>query len=347
MKVLLLELWGLGDAVFLTTALPPLLEAGTAVTVLAKPASIALLRPSYPGVTFIPFDAPWTVFRGKYRLWRWPWGAMARRLLALRREGFDAAASVRDDPRDHALMWVGGAPRRIGFPRRGSGMLLTWPLRKERRAHRVEAWRQIARALLERSRRDEAIGAARPSLQVGAYGNPAAQEKKGSKAVVGLHVGARIAVRRWDEASFAEVVRHLRAEADFHLVLFPDPDGYGRGLTPLADACREGLSVTELAAELGACDLVIGNDSGPGHIAAALGVPVLAIFGPTDPDRYRPFGAENHVVIRDICAFRPCSDYCRFPHPICLKELTPAAAWPEIRDWFLRHLDSGAGRRLA
>jgi ADP-heptose:LPS heptosyltransferase len=347
MKVLLLELWGLGDAVFLTTALQPLLEAQATVTVLAKPASIELLRPSYPGVTFVPFDAPWTVFRGKYRLWRWPWGAIMRMLWALRRERFDAAASVRDDPRDHVLMRLAGARRRIGFPRRGSGMLLSQPLRAERRPHRVEAWRQIARALLERSRRDATMLGARPFLRAGAYGDSAAGGKKGKKPVVGLHAGARIAVRRWDEASFAEIIRQLRAEADFHLVLFPDPDGYGRGLAPLADACREGLSVTELAAELGACDVVIGNDSGPGHIAAALGVPVLAIFGPTDPDRYRPFGAENHVVIRDICAFRPCYDYCRFPHPICLKELTPAAAWPEIRDWFLRHLDSGAGRRLA
>ena len=67
-------------------------------------------------------------------------------------------------------------------------------------------------------------------------------------------------------------------------------------------------------------------------MADALGVPVIAIFGPGRPEKLRPFHADNLVVIRDTCPYHPCSDYCRFPQPYCLTQLTPALVWPEIRD---------------
>ena len=342
MKVLLIELWGLGDAVMMTTALRPLIARGAEVTVLCKPATVELLRPSYPAVAFLSFDAPWTVFRGKYHLHRWPWRELARVIRECRAARFDAAASVRDDPRDHLLLFLAGARRRIGFPRRGSGFFLTRRLTAVPTAHRVDLWRQIGSAILED---DGAMARARPFLEADAYLRR--EVRREPRPVIGLHCGARIAVRRWSEACFADIIRRLRQEADFHLALFPDTDGYGRSLVPLADSCHEGLSVPELAGALAGCDALICNDSGPGHIAAALGRPVLAVFGPTNPDWFRPYGAENHVAIRDICPFRPCFDYCHFPEPICLTQLLPETVWPEIRDWVRRQLDSRAAPRLS
>jgi ADP-heptose:LPS heptosyltransferase len=344
MKVLLLELWGLGDAVLMTTALRSLLEAGVTVTVVAKPASIELLRPSYPGATFIPLDAPWTAFRGKYRLHEWPWRKLGRLLHEGRREKFDAAASVRNDPRDHLLMFLSRARRRIGFPRRGSGMLLTNRLHASRTAHRVDLWRRVGAAL---GPKDSTLAweTARPFLNPTAYGT--LHPRADRRPILGLHCGAKMAVRRWPAKYFEEIVRRLRAQFDFQLTLFPDSDGYGREISPLADACREGLSVPALTAELAGCDALLCNDSGPGHIAAALGRPVLAIFGPGDPLRFSPYGPENHLVIRDICPHRPCFDDCHFPQPFCLTQLLPETAWPEIRDWVGRQLDTRAASRLA
>jgi ADP-heptose:LPS heptosyltransferase len=351
MKVLLIELWGLGDAAIMTTALRPLAESGALITILCKPATAELLRPTYPQVEFLLFDAPWTVFLGKYRLWAWPWREIVRLLRAGRAAKFDAAASVRPDPRDHFLMWLLGATHRIGFPRRGSGLFLTRRLSPPAMPyHRVDLWRQIASALTEslsgnRSAEAPPLSAAfGPFLDASAYPQSetsrqafgATPEKR--RPVVGLHCGARMKVRRWDEKSFEATLQLLRREADFHLALFPDSDGYGRSLLPLADSCHERLSISELVADLASCDLLMCNDSGPGHIAAALGRPVLAIFGPGQPDWFRPYGEKNHVVIRDICPYRPCFDNCRFPQPICLTQLTPDITWPEIRAWFLQRL---------
>jgi ADP-heptose:LPS heptosyltransferase len=345
MKVLLLELWGLGDAVLMTTALRPLLAAGASVTVLAKPATIELLRPSYPAAEFISLTAPWTAFRGKDRLASWPWRELAQVVRECRRRRFDAAASVRNDPRDHLLMFLFGARRRVGFPRRGSGLLLTRRLAASRTAHRVDLWREVGRAVLGEKPDGSLLTGARPHLSVGAYGPQ--PPRRDNRPLLALHCGAKMAVRRWDEGYFATLVRHLRQEGDFHLALFPDTDGYGLGLLPLADSCHEGLSLPHLVRELAACDALICNDSGPGHIAAAFDRPVLAIFGPGDPCRFPPYGEKNHIVIRDICPYRPCYDNCRFPEPICLTRLLPETVWPEVRDWFRRQLDSRGAPRFS
>jgi ADP-heptose:LPS heptosyltransferase len=86
-------------------------------------------------------------------------------------------------------------------------------------------------------------------------------------------------------------------------------------------------------AALSCASQVICNDSGPSHLADALGIPVIAFFGAARPEWFRPFREHNLVVIRDTCPYHPCADYCRFPEAYCLTELTPDIAWPEIREY--------------
>ena len=109
----MLELWGLGD---LALAMPFLRAASIrySVTLVAKPHATALLARFAPTVELIPLAAPWTSFRGKYRLLRWPWGELARLVRTLRGRHFDYAVSARRDPRDHFLLWLSGSRRRCG-----------------------------------------------------------------------------------------------------------------------------------------------------------------------------------------------------------------------------------------
>ena len=125
------------------------------------------------------------------------------------------------------------------------------------------------------------------------------------RPVLALHCGARNAVRRWPERYLRELILGLRAEFDFQLALFPDTDDYGRGLADIAEHVLTGLNLPELKAALSGARLLIGNDSGPGHVADALGVPVVTIFGPGDPLKMRPFSPDNLVVMRDICPLPP------------------------------------------
>ena len=330
-KLLLVEVWGLGDLVIATGFLRRATERYD-VTLLAKPYAAALLGRDFPQVRIVPWDPPWTAFRGKYRLWRWPWRQITRLLRDLRQERFAAAVSVRPDPRDHLVMWLVGARARYGYPRAGSRWFLNHPLpRRVTLQHRVEDWRQIGAALgldhmetaapaLERSPTDEPPG--RPEIC--------------------FHLGARIAVRRWPEAYYRDLIGRLRAMVDFHLTLVPDPDGYGSSLADLADTYLPRLNLPELVATLGRTRLLLCNDSAPGHIAAAQGVPVVAFFGPQEPATFRPWGEDNFVVVRDLCPYRPCAAYCRFPEPYCLTRLTPDEVWPEVCRHVRRHLPAPA-----
>jgi ADP-heptose:LPS heptosyltransferase len=159
---------------------------------------------------------------------------------------------------------------------------------------------------------------------------------KVTKPLVVLHPGARIPVRRWPEAYFENTVRRLRELYDFHLALIPDPDGYGSGLAALCDQVLPALGVDELVDVLGRVEFLLCNDSGPGHLAACCGRPAVVVFGPTDPEWFRPWGEIHHLAIRDICPWRPCFDYCKFREAYCMTKLLPDAVWPEMKE----HLQS-------
>jgi len=333
-----MELWGLGD---LTFATPVLREATTQneVHLVAKPYARELLHPSLPGVKFIRYDAPWTRYLGKYKLWEWDWRKLFSLIFQLRKEKYDAAVSVRNDPRDHLFMWLIGARERYGFPLRGSGFFLTHPLARSRsKQHKVEDWIEIGKALALPGIEEE-----QPRLRHPGYLSQNIEEVFAGirKPVVCVHVGARIPVRRWPEAYFENIIRQLRRHFDFHLILVPDPDGYGLGLAPLADVCISRLSVRELIDLVGRADLLFCNDSGPSHIAASCGRPVIPIFGPSDPGWFRPWGDIHKVVIRDICPWRPCKDYCLFSEAYCMTKLMPDSVWPEIHRHILWLIERG------
>src|ERR1700722_3261057 len=146
-KLLIAELWGLGDLVIAT----PFLRAAAEkfdITLLAKPFALDLQPRLWPDVRVETFTAPWTAFKNKYHLWRWPFLEIIRLRRRLARRHFEFGLSARWDPRDHLLLKLVGAKNRLGFPRVRSQIFLTQPLaRPQPEAHRYESWRVIARAL--------------------------------------------------------------------------------------------------------------------------------------------------------------------------------------------------------
>jgi len=146
-KLLIVELWGLGDLVIATPFLRAVAERFD-VTLLAKPLALDLQPRFWPGVKVVAFTAPWTAFKNKYQLWRWPWRAFFRLRREFKSQHFAVCASSRWDPRDHLLMVFLGMKKRLGYPRSGSQKLLTQTLtRPELGLHRYEQWRTLGQAL--------------------------------------------------------------------------------------------------------------------------------------------------------------------------------------------------------
>lgn len=338
-KLLVIELWGIGDLILST----PFLKCVTddyEVTLVGKEHARGTLGDTFPRIQFIEWNAPWTVFRGKYKFWHWDWRAFFNVIHKLRLLRPDVAVSVRKDPRDHLLMWLVKARKRVGFGVHGSTMFLTdsLPFSRDKSRHVVEDWFAISSYLAPEN--------AAKQLYVRLEQRSRADDRtrkllfQQRRPVICLHVGARIPVRRWPERYFAELIQQLRKHFAFNLLLVPDPDGYGRSLASIADEVVDNLSVEQLIGVIGEADLLISNDSAPAHIAAACGTPVIAIFGPTDPGRFRPWAEHQLVVIRDICPYRPCFDYCRFSEPFCLTRLYPEDVWHEIHRYILKLIAS-------
>ncbi|HMO51077.1 MAG TPA: glycosyltransferase family 9 protein [Kiritimatiellia bacterium] len=155
---------------------------------------------------------------------------------------------------------------------------------------------------------------------------------------VGVIPCSRWATKNWPPGHFVEVARALAGEARLFVFGAPEDRGVCRQIAAAAgdratDLCAQ-TTLPELGGWLQAMDLVITVDSGPMHVAAAAGAPVLAIFGATDPRRTGPYGARHRVLARDDLPCRPClSRTCRLPErdTRCLAGLSPEAVLAEAR----------------
>jgi heptosyltransferase-2 len=300
-KLLIVELWGLGDLAIAT----PFLRAAAgkfAVTLLAKPYALDLRPRLWPEINVVPFTAPWTAFKKKYHFTRWPFLEIIRLRRQLAETHFDHGLSARWDPRDHLLLKLFGAPDRLGFPRVHSRIFLTRPLaRPEPSAHRYEYWRVLARAL---------------GLELPPRENIFIPAARGGQTIL-IHTGAAQRVRVWPLEKYRGLAAQLRQKG-FPVQIACDPGqrGWWRGAGEAEIATP--ANVTELIGLIDRAGAFIGNDSGPGHLAAICGVPTFTLFGPQLPEWFAPLHPGSEWMEGRACPYKPCSDYCRFATPVCL-----------------------------
>jgi len=319
-KLLIVELWGLGDLIIGS----PLLRAAVEhydVTLLAKPYAVQLQQRLWPDVRVIPFVAPWTAFKGKYQLWRWPFATLINTLWQLRRERFNFGVSARWDPRDHFLLAFVGVKTRLGYPRLGSKLFLTQPLhRPAPLSHRYEYWRSLGDRL---------------KLRLPPLGAIPIAQARPSRTIL-VHSGAGQAVRVWPLERFQQIINRMRAEG-FDVLVACDPEQRDNWLRAGENSVVAPASVNGLLALIESAGLFVGNDSGPGHLAAFCGLPTFSVFGPQLPEWFAPLHPEGESVEGKPCPFKPCSDYCRFSQPVCLTRLTEEEVWARLKQFLARH----------
>jgi ADP-heptose:LPS heptosyltransferase len=125
---------------------------------------------------------------------------------------------------------------------------------------------------------------------------------------VGVFPGSNASSRRWAPERFAETVRRLAA-AGYEVVVFGGPGEEALSREVAGDAALDLGGRTDLptlAAGLAACRAVLTNDSGPMHLAAAVGTPVVALFGAGDPRETGPLGPGHRVLRHPELGCVPC-----------------------------------------
>ena len=231
--------------------------------------------------------------------------------LSLRPKKFDCAILLQNAFEAAWIAWLAGIPNRIGYNRDGRGFLLTRavapPKRGEIPRHQRFYYLELLRraGLIDGLPQCDAIHLTRP-------GSP------NGKRVIGISPGAAYGnAKRWLPERFAEAAAELATKRGASIALFGS--GSERALCEQVAQRLNVQHVTNYAGQTSlaefidlaaACELFLTNDSGAMHIASALGIPTVAIFGATDDTATGPTGPKARVVREPVecspCLLREC-----------------------------------------
>lgn len=278
-------------------------------------------------------DAPWLARGARDVTWRRLLGA-ARGWRARR---YDLVINIEPDIRSNWLAWITGAPARVGYRSAGGGAFLTDAVDYDPSLHVSENARRIVARAAGDARAPVESDRARLAVPAAAAARAAAVLDRTSRPVVGIHPSGGRQSKQWHLDRFAEVARVLIDTRGATIVLTGGSDDaaqvsdvarrIGRPQVVRAD---NGADLPTMAALLASLDLFISSDTGPMHLAAAVGTPVVALFGPSDPRRYGPRAAIEHVLRVDLpCS--PCGQVrlppvrCRGHVPDCMDGITAAS----------------------
>ncbi len=257
------------------------------------------------------------------------WPRSSRKRIAALREGqFRRAIILPNSFRAALVTFAAGIEERWGYPTDLRRIFLNHPVRRRAtRGHQLDDYT----ALLD------AVNAPRVVDDIPAIKLPAAIRERGKKRllsigvhldrpVFGIHAGGLYGrAKHWGDTRFIETINRLRLEG-FDVVLLTSPKEREQA-ERIATTCNgvpiigHDGDVLELAAAMSHCAAVITNDSGPLHVAAALAVPSVSIFGPTDPERTVIPGASH--VVRRMLACQPCYQrQCPLGHHRCMADVS-------------------------
>lgn len=236
---------------------------------------------------------------------------------------FDIAITLQNNFPSAWLLWATHSKIRIGYKGNARSFLLTHALPKQKHLHQVLQYTYLLSAL--------SISVESPYLQLNAR-----PQKRGKLTRIGVSAGAKYgSAKRWCESYFIEVIATLLQEG-YEVLLYGGVEET-QGNQRIANALQNlaptqhfhnltaKTSITELIDNIASLDLFLTNDSGPMHIASALSIPLIAIFGPTDCKETSPFNTQApQIILNKHLECSPCKKReCPLKHHQCMKLITP------------------------
>lgn len=349
-KILIIRLDRIGDMVLSTPTLKTIKHAypDSKITVLTSRANEAILLHNPNVAHVIEYDPAL------------PLSQRITQILKLRDLKFDLAV---DPYADYELWpalvsWLCGARERIGYASWGR-----------------EAFFTLGAPKVDRSRHfvDLTLGALAPLGIVDQFRTPEIfiteheelwaknwlkREGFGNKPLVGIHPGAYYESQRWLPERFAEVAASVQMDGRANIVILGGPADvplvrlieskiHPRSLSDNASHVASHIAndIRKFLAILSCCDVLVCNNSGPLHMAVALGVPTLSTMGPTDSKRWMPVGAIHRVFRHAELKCIGCNlGKCPHAHHHCMETIgadqITNGIWETLRQRLKRHMQA-------
>jgi lipopolysaccharide heptosyltransferase II len=339
MKILIRATNWLGDAIMALPALRAVRSRfpGAEIAILARPYVADIYRDQQICNRLIPYDAS-----GAHA------GLLGRERLAaeLRVQKFGAALLLQNAFDAAWLAWRARIPERIGYARDGRSLLLTKPIAVPRPGEIPAHEKFYYLELLRRAGWIDALAdESFITLNVPEHNRARAGEFLAQSGVrpgslrIAIGAGASYgSAKCWPPARFAELANRLQSQTDADIILFGTATEAAVTSAIAAEMRRPPIDLTnktaiaDLPALLSQCHLFIGNDSGAMHVAAAVGLPVVAVFGPTDPNGTAPVTPRCSIVQqKPYCS--PCFlRHCPTDHR-CMRNITADLVEAAAKNW--------------
>jgi ADP-heptose:LPS heptosyltransferase len=279
---------------------------------------------------------------------------LARAAARWRSRRYDLAINFEPDIRSHLVMAAIGAGWTAGFASGGGRALLGTALDYDTTIHTTDNARALVSALAWQAGSDVAydgVEAGRVFERPGTLSLriPAASRDEAARLLarfngaitIGIHVSGGRAIKQWPEERFRDVAGRLARDRAATIVLTGAPadraqvEAIRTALPPERVLDLSDASLMTVAAVLARLDLFVTGDTGPMHLAQAVGTPIVAVFGPSQPWRYGPRGPRDRVVRVDLpCS--PCNrirtppERCTGHTPDCLAKIEASAVLAAI-----------------
>lgn len=339
-KILIRGVNWIGDAVLTIPAIKSIRKAfpGSHISLLIKPWVSDVFKENRDIDEIILYEKSHESFSGKLELAK-----------KLRQEKFDIAILLQNAFDAAFITWLAGIPERIGYQRDMRGFLLTKPVPLNKdvlKKHQLYYYLDLLKS----------VGIETSDIQPYIYLTDDEREwarntisssfSDNHTPLVGINPGATFgSAKRWPAERFAWLTDRIINELNGRVIIFggssevqiateiveiAESKTTEDGGRILMMAGKTGLR--ELSALISECDAFISNDSGPMHIASALLMPIIAIFGSTNRAATGPFGQPHKVISKNLpCA--PCMKReCPEKHLRCMTEITADEVFAALKE---------------
>jgi ADP-heptose:LPS heptosyltransferase len=323
-RVLLVEPFGLGDVLSLSVMLDPLTESGkvSEIYVYVHEKNRDVYKNDQRVNRIITAEFPWSESYGhKHGTWK-KWCSVWRSIQEVRKLSPDVGIDTRGDVRSQILTVLAGCSCRAGFRNylitsnmRCQGLLLNKDAGILPLLHRYEANLHLLKSAL----------GIHGALRFPSYPHRTGFEKPSGRLIV-IHPGGGWIYKQWPQACWEQLIQKLLQHADWNVLLVGAASekaiiqtlSRGKG-----SHCRsEVTDFNTLADYISSADLFIGLDSGPMNLAVAMNIKVLALFGPGEPDRWRPLNRGSRFLHQQFPCDPCLQKKCYYPGANCMTAIS-------------------------